>query len=72
MGGGWEIDVLKKEMWTRKSGNETNSGFQLKDRPVEEHGKKAEGDGLSSRSAHLEVECLDCTVPEAELTNFVV
>ena len=23
-------------------------------------------------SPNLEVECLDCTVPEAELTNFVV
>ena len=39
-------------MWTRKSDNETNSGFQLIDRPVGERGKKAEGDGLSSRSAH--------------------
>ena len=52
--GGWEIDVLKKEMWTRKSVNETNSSFQLINRPVEEHGKKAEGDSLSSRSAPAE------------------
>ena len=56
--GGWVIDVLKKEMLTRKSDNKTNSGFQLINRPVEEHGKKVEGDSLSSRSAPFNWDCL--------------